>query len=190
MAERFFFKHLCPANLWTATSNPDAQAATGQPYTEPTTTPGADLRVYGIGHSVLLNFYQKRCLVNSHPDCVSRIWDAMFAGRVFSLYAGPTGVFASVLCSAYVRLTPPGGLISCEQKGITSEKGVGHDLPEVVLVDGANSPHLGHFSPNTDELETNVGTGFDGQALVVGELRWCGVCVVDTVLGDGLDGYC
>lgn len=63
-------------------------------------------------------------------------------------------------------------------------------LPEIVLVDGAHSPHLGHLCSNADELETDVRTRLDGQSLVISELRRCGVGIVDACLGDGLVRQC
>lgn len=62
--------------------------------------------------------------------------------------------------------------------------------PEIVLIDGPHSPHLGDFGSNTNELETNVSAGLNGQALMVSELRWCGIRVIDTGLGDGLVYSC
>lgn len=60
-------------------------------------------------------------------------------------------------------------------------------VPKIIFIDGANSPHFGDFSSNTNELQTNVGPRLDGQPLVVSELRGSCVGVVDTCLGDGLE---
>lgn len=73
-----------------------------------------------------------------------------------------------------------------ERERTGSGKGWDWNIPKIILVDGTNSPHLGNLGPYTDKLQADVGAGLDGQALVVGELRWGGVGVVDAVLGDGL----
>lgn len=61
-------------------------------------------------------------------------------------------------------------------------------VPQVVLVHGTHGPHIGHLGSQSNELEPDVGAGLDSQALMVCELGRCGVGIVDTVLGNGLEG--
>lgn len=63
-------------------------------------------------------------------------------------------------------------------------------LPQVILIDGSDSPHFGDLSTNTNKLETNMCARFNSQAFVIRELRWCGIGIVHTGLWDGLKGYC
>lgn len=48
-------------------------------------------------------------------------------------------------------------------------------LPQVILLDTSNSPHLAHFCSGTNNLDSDVGLGLDCSIFVVGELRWCGI---------------
>lgn len=64
------------------------------------------------------------------------------------------------------------------------------NIPKVIFIDGSDSPHFGDFSTNTNKLETDMCARFNSQALMISELRWCGIGIIDTCLWDGLKGYC
>lgn len=74
----------------------------------------------------------------------------------------------------------------CQQGNeiITKDK---RAVPQVVLVYSTNCPHFSHLSPYTDELQADVGARLNSQALVVSELWWSGVGIVDAGLGNGLE---
>lgn len=51
---------------------------------------------------------------------------------------------------------------------VDQDGGVG--IPQVILLDAANSPHASDFAPKTDELAADVRTRLDDDILVIREL--------------------
>ena len=43
-------------------------------------------------------------------------------------------------------------------------------VPEKVLLDGANGPHLAHLGPRANHLNAHVGVGLNDHVIVVGVL--------------------
>lgn len=59
-------------------------------------------------------------------------------------------------------------------------------IPQVVLLDTSDSPHLANFRSSTNNLDSHVGLGLDGSIFVVCELGWCGIGVPFDIARDQL----